>query len=89
MSVGESRVPLEFFSKIVDLSNESSDDGKDEKMPSWMFDDVIVDEIPGWDGTFLTITYVRYMIALWPKNKEHLLVDTIKSAQSDISNLVH
>ena len=86
MPVGESRVPLEFFSKIVDLSN---DDDKDEKVPSWMFDNVVVDEIAGWDGTFLTLTYVRYMIALWPKSKEHLLVDAIKSAQSDIYNLVH
>lgn len=86
MRIVESRVPLEFFSKIVDLSNDDKDD---EKVPSWMFDDVVVDEIAGWDGTFLTITYVRYMIALWPKNKEHLLVDAIKCAQSDISNLVH
>ena len=86
MPVGESRVPLEFFSKIVDLSN---DDDKDEKVPSWMFDNVVVDEIAGWDGTFLTLTYVRHMIVLWPKNKEHLLVDAIKSAQSDIYNLVH
>ena len=44
---------MEFFSKIVDLSNDDKDD---EKVPSWMFDDVVVDEIPGWDGTFLTIT---------------------------------
>ena len=85
MPIGESRVPFEFFSKIVDLSN---DDDKDEKVPCWMFDNVVVDEIAGWDGTFLTLTYVRYMIALWPKNKEHLLVDAIKSAQSDIYNLV-
>jgi hypothetical protein len=88
MPVGESRVPLEFFSKIVDLSNEKSNE-KDEKVQSWMFDDAVFDEIAGWDGTFLTITYVRYMIMLWPKTKEHLLVEAIKSAKSDIYNLIH
>lgn len=86
MRVGESRVSLEFFSKLVDLSNESNED---EKVQMWMFDDADFDDIAGWDGTFFTITYVRYMIVLWPKSKEHLLVDTIKSAESDIYNLIH
>ena len=76
---------------LSDSENEdrSDSENEDEKVQMWMFDDADFDDIAGWDGTFFTITYVRYMIVLWPKSKEHLLVDTIKSAESDIYNLIH
>ena len=86
MSVDESRVSLDFFSNIIDLNDEATD-GK--KIQSWMFDDANYDDIAGWDGTFLTITYVRYMLILWPKKLELELVENIKIAESDIYNLVH
>ena len=85
MSVDESRVSLRFFSNLIDLSDETNDG----KIQRWMFDDAIYKDIAGWDGIFLTLTYVRYMLVLWPRKHKLQLVEKIKLAKSDIYNLVH
>lgn len=81
---GLNRVPLEFFSNIINLAN-----GTNDKIQSWMFDNVDVNHRAGWDGYFFTLSYSRYMLVLWPKKNELELRERIQREETDFDNLVH